>query len=146
VSKSNSYENSLLLLIFNATTFADLAENDTTSPATSLYVSLHTSDPGEAGAQNTSETVYTNYARQGVVRTSSGWTVSGTAPTQAANAAVINFPQCGATGATITHFGIGTLSTGAGVLLYSGALDAQLVVSSGITPSFAAGTCKATED
>lgn len=143
MSKSNSYENSLLLLIFNATAFADLAENDTTSPATNLYVSLHTADPGEAGSQTTSETVYTNYARVAVARTSGGWTVATNAVT---NAAAVTFPTCGATGATLTHFGVGTLVSGAGVLLYKGALSASLAASNGITPEFAAGELDVTED
>lgn len=143
MSKSNSCENSSIALIFNATAWADLAENDTTSPATNLYVSLHTADPGEAGSQTTSETSYTNYVRVAVVRTSSGWTVSGNAVT---NAAAITFAQCGTTGATITHFGVGTLSSGAGQLLYSGALSSSLAVSSGVTPEFAAGDLDITED
>lgn len=143
MSKSNSMETDLLELIFNATAWPDLAENDASSPVTNLYVSLHTSDPGEAGAQNTNETSYTNYARVAVVRTSSGWTVSGNAVT---NAAAIAFPQCGASGATITHFGVGTLSSGAGQLLYSGALTSSLVVSAGVTPQFAAGDLDITED
>ena len=54
MSKGNTFENELLLLIFNATAIADLAENDTSSPLTNLYVALHTADPGEAGAQNAS--------------------------------------------------------------------------------------------
>lgn len=38
MSKSNVFETDLLELIFNGTTIADLAEDDTTSPATDLYV------------------------------------------------------------------------------------------------------------
>jgi hypothetical protein len=143
MSKSNTFENELLALIFNATTMADLAENDTTSPATNLYVSLHTSDPGEAGTQATNETAYTNYARVAVARTSGGWTVATNTVT---NVGTVTFPACGVTGATITHFGIGTASSGAGKLLYSGALSASLAVSNGITPSFAAGEIDVTED
>ena len=121
-SLTNSAENSFLVLFFNATAWADIAENDTTGPLTNLFVSLHTADPGEAGSQTTNETVYTNYARQAVARTSGGWTVSGTDPTQVVNAATITFPQCGVTGATITHFGIGSLVSGAGVLYASGVI------------------------
>ena len=146
MSKSNSAENSLLLLLFNATTWADLAENDTTSPATSLHVSLHTADPGETGTQSTSAAAYTNYARVAVARTSGGWTVSGTAPTQAANVAAVTFPQSGSGPETETHFGVSTLLSGAGVLLYSGALTASLVVNSGITPQFAISALVCTED
>jgi len=143
MSKSNTLENELLLLLFNATTMADLAENDTTTPATNLYVSLHTSDPGEAGSQATNETAYTNYARVAVARTSGGWTV---ATNTATNAGAVTFPECGATGATITHFGIGTASSGAGKLLYSGALTASLAVANLVTPSFAAGEIDVTEE
>jgi hypothetical protein len=104
---------------------------------------LHTSDPGEAGSQTTNETAYTNYARVAVARSGAGWTVSGNA---VANAATITFPTCGASGATITHFGVGTDSSGAGALLYKGALTASLAVSSGITPEFLAGELDITED
>ncbi len=119
-SFTNGTENSLLLLLFNATNWANIADNTATSPLTNLYVSLHTADPGEAGNQTTNETAYTNYARQPVARTSGGWTVSGTDPTQVVNAGTITFPTCGVTGATITHWGIGSLVSGAGVLIASG--------------------------
>jgi hypothetical protein len=120
MSFTNGTESALLALLFNATNWANVADNTATSPLTNLYVSLHNADPGEAGSQTTSETAYTNYARQAVARTSGGWTVSGTDPTQVVNAGVITFPTCGVTGDTITHWGIGTLVSGAGVLLASG--------------------------
>lgn len=44
--------------------------------AGSLYISLHSADPGAAGDQTTSEASYTNYARQGVARSAAGWTVA----------------------------------------------------------------------
>lgn len=144
MSKANSTENALLLLVFNATTWDLIAENDTTSPATNLYIALHTADPGEAGAQNTNETAYTNYTRVAVARTSGGWTVTGSS---VVNAALIQFPQCGVTGATITHVSIGTASSGAGTILYSGALNSSLAVSNLIQPQFAAGgSLSVTED
>lgn len=143
MSKANSTENALLLLIFNATTWDLIAENDTTSPATNLYVALHTSDPGEAGAQNTNETAYTNYARVAVARSGAGWTVTGSS---AVNAALIQFPQCGASGATVTHVSIGTASSGAGTILYSGALNSSLAVSNLIQPQFAASALSVVED
>jgi hypothetical protein len=119
-SFTDGTESALLKLLFTAVNWANIADNTATSPATNLYVSLHNADPGEAGSQTTSETAYTNYARQAVARTSGGWTVSGTDPTQVVNAATITFAQCGVTGDTITHWGIGTLVSGAGVLLASG--------------------------
>jgi len=143
MSKANSTENALLLLLFNATTWDLIAENDTTSPATNLYIALHTSDPGEAGAQNTNETAYTNYARVAVARSGAGWTVTGSS---AVNAALIQFPQCGVTGATVTHVSIGTASSGAGTILYSGALNSSLAVSNLIQPQFAASALSIVED
>lgn len=95
------------------------------SPATSLYVSLHTAAPGNSGSQNTNETSYTNYARVAVARTTAGWTVtqgSGTTFSNVTNAATISFPTGGATGATLTHFGVGLSSSGAGTLLGWGPL------------------------
>lgn len=144
MSKTNTFENDLLLLIFNNTDIAlvgDAAGIQNSAAAGNLYVSLHTADPGEAGAQNTSEAAYTNYARVAVARSSAGWTVSGNA---VSNTAAIAFPQCGATGATITNFGVGTDASGAGKLLYKG--SCSLSVSNGITPQFAIGDLDITED
>lgn len=146
MSKGNTFENDLLLLLFNNTNIANVGDATGlrgSSTAGSLYVSLHTSDPGEAGDQTTNETAYTNYARVAVARSGAGWTVSGNAVT---NAAEIAFAACGASGATLTHFAVGTSSSGAGKILYKGALTASLAVSSGITPKFAAGELDGTED
>ncbi len=104
--------------------WSTIAQN-AASPATSLYVSLHNAAPGNAGSQTTSETAYTNYVRQAVARTTGGWTVtqgSGTTFSNVANAAAINFPACGATGDTLTHWGLGLASSGAGTLLAWGPL------------------------
>ncbi len=139
MSASNAFETALLTLLFNNTNIANVGDATGlrgSSTAGSLYVSLHTSDPGEAGDQTTNETAYTNYARVAVARSGAGWTISSA---NASNAAAVNFPACGASGATITHFGIGTASSGAGVLLFKGALSSSLAVASGITPSFAIG-------
>jgi len=143
MSKGNTFENDLLKLIFQAVAIADIAEDDTTSPLTNLYVSLHTADPGEAGDQTTSEATYTGYARVAVARTSGGWAVS---TNTADNVAAITFGACTAGSNTITHFAVGTASSGAGKILYSGALTASLAVSAGITPQFAIGALDCTED
>lgn len=130
MSKGNTFENDLLKLIFNATPIADLADNDATSPATTLTVALHTADPAEGGDQSTSEISYTGYARQAVARTSGGWTVTGNSVSPAAD---ISFPaSTGGAGGTVTHWSIGT---GVGnKLLYSGPITPNIVVSSGVTP------------
>lgn len=143
MSKGNTFENDLLKLILNATAIANIADNAAGSPLTNLYVSLHTGDVGEGGDQTTSEATYTSYARVAVARSGSGWTVSGNAGT---NAAEIAFPACTGGSNTITHFAVGTASSGAGKVLYKGALAASLAVSAGITPKFAAGELDITED
>lgn len=146
MSKSNTFENDLLKHIFNNDAIAligDATGVRGSTTAGSLYVSLHTADPGEAGDQTTNETAYTNYARVAVARTTGGWTVSGNG---VSNAALVQFAQCGASGATLTHFGVGTDSSGTGKLLYSGELTSSLAVSSGIQPQFATGDLDVTED
>lgn len=136
MSKGNTTENDVLEYVFKATPFS-------WDGNTNLYVSLHTADPGEGGNQTTNETAYTNYARQTVARSGSGWTVTGST---AENAALIQFPQCGASGATLTHVAIGTAASSTGQILYSGALNASLTVANLIQPQFAAGALTASED
>lgn len=141
--KSTSTCNNVLAIVFNATAWANIADNAASSPATNLYLSLHTADPGVGNNQTTNETAYTNYARVAVVRTTSGWAVPASGATS--NAALVQFAQCGVTGATITHVAIGTASSGAGTVLYAGALSSSLAVSNGIQPQFAVGALDVTE-
>jgi len=146
-SATNAFESGILTLIFNNSNYANVGDATGlrgSSTAGSFYVSLHTADPGETGNQTTSETSYGSYARVAVARSSGGFTISGS--TQAANAATITFAACTSGTPTITHFGIGSDSTGTGNLYISGALSASLAVSSGITPSFAAGALVVTLD
>lgn len=146
MSFSNTWEAKLLSLIFanaNAANLGDGTGLRGSSTAGSVYIALHTADPGEAGDQQSNEISYTGYARVGVVRTAggSGWTISGTAPCQAANAALIQFGQCTVGTPTATYVSVGTASSGAGEILLSGQLTAPLAISPGITPQFAIGAC-----
>lgn len=146
MSKSNSFENSLLQLLFNNVDIAnigDAAGLQNSAAAGSLYLALHTADPGEAGDQTTNECAYTSYARVAVARTVGGWTV---ATNTATNTALAQFPECTGGSETITHVSIGVASAGASVILYSGALTASRSVSSGIQPQFAATALVVTED
>lgn len=131
MSKANAFENDLLKLIFTATAIANIADNAAASPLTNLYVSLHTSDPGEAGDQTTNEVAYTSYARVAVARSGSGFTVTGNSVSPAA---AIDFPAGTGGSGTATHFGIGTAASGAGKLLYSGTVTPNIVCGNGITP------------
>lgn len=149
MSASNAFENDCLLLVFNNTNIANLGDATGVRGSTtagSLFVALHTADPGEAGNQSTSEATYTGYARVGVARSGAGWTISGTAPTQAANAAAVTFGACTAGSNTITFFSVGFVTSGATEILASGALTASLSVSAGITPFFAIGQLTVTLD
>jgi hypothetical protein len=119
-SFANTTQTNIVKLLFQAVGWANIADNTATSPATVLYISLHNADPGEAGNQGTNETTYTNYARVAVARSSGGFTVSGTSPAVVSNGGAVNFPQCGITGDTLTHFGVGLASSGAGTLIGSG--------------------------
>ena len=144
MSASNAFETAILQHIFENADVANVGDATGlrgSTTAGSLYVSLHTSDPGEAGDQTTNETSYTSYARVAVARSTAGWTVTNDT---VANDAAVTFPACTGGTATLTHFGIGTASSGAGVLLLSGSLTASLAVSSGITPSFAISALTAT--
>lgn len=125
-SKSNALETGWLNLLFNNSVAAssildDVSDGIDASPtAGNLFVSLHTDDPGEAGDQTTSEATFTNYARVSVARTSGGWTVSGN---NVSNTATVAFPQAGAgSPEDVKFFGVGTDTSGAGNLLYSGHL------------------------
>ena len=120
MSKSNTFENDLLLLIFNNTDIANIGDAgglQNSAAAGDLYVALHTGDPGEAG-------------------------------TAATNAALVQFPECTSGSETITHVSItvGGTPTTADKILYSGALSASRSVSSGIQPQFAASALTITED
>ena len=137
MSKSNALENGILALLFNGTAITDLAQNQASDPAANLYVALHSSDPGEDGTQSTNEVSYTSYARAEVARTSGGWTVTGNSVSPAAT---ISFPACTGGTATATHFSIGMGSSGAGVILYKGALTPNISISTGVTPQLTTAT------
>lgn len=139
MSATNAFETALLQLYFNNTDHAnigDAAGLQNSTVAGVFYISLHTADPGEAGAQNTTEVAYTGYARVAVARSGAGFTVSGA---NCSNAALVVFGACTAGTSTATHFGIGSDAAGAGNLFFKGPLTASLAISTGITPQFAIG-------
>ncbi len=138
MSKSDTFENDWLKLVFNATAIANIADNAASSPLTNLFVSAHTADPGESGTQTTSEATYGGYARITVARTSGAWTVTGNSVSPVA-ALVWPAWASGATN-TLTHFAIGVAVSGASKILYSGTITPNIVVSSGVTPQLGTGT------
>ena len=137
MSKSDTFENDLLKLIFNATAIANLADNAASSPLTNLYVALHSADPGEAGNQSTNEVSYTSYARVAVPRNSTGFTVTGSSVSPVND---VNFPTATGGSVTATYFSIGTAASGAGKILYSGTLSPAIVISTGVPPVLTNGS------
>ena len=139
MSATNTLENGLLSLLFENTNYANVGDATGlrgSTTAGSYYISLHTGDPLDTGTQTTNETAYTNYVRVAVARDSANWTVTSG---NCENDAAITYATCGASGQTLSHFGIGHSSTGTGTLHIKGQLTSLLAVSNGITPSFAAG-------
>ena len=146
MSMSNAAEAALLDLLFLNIDWAnvgDAAGLQNSAAAGSFYIALHTADPGEAGDQTTSEASYTGYARVAVARTSGGFTRVGS---QIANTATVQFGECTAGAAVVTHFSIGLLGVGAGMVLLKAPLAATRSISAGITPLFNPGTLTSTAD
>lgn len=147
---SNAAESNLLALFFTNTAFANVGSTgglQPSSPSGSIYVAIHTANPGATGTQSTSESAYPGYARVGVVRSGAGWALSGSSPTAAENAAAVTFPQSGSGGSTPeteTYFSTGQETSGPGELYWFGALTAPLVVNNLVTPSFAISSLSAT--
>ena len=138
-AKGNVFENNLIALLFNATSIAGVAANATTAPLTSLSVQLHTASPTDTGDLTSSEATYTGYARVGVERTSSGWTITGNSVSPTTN---ITFPQASGGTNTITHFSVGnsTVAASTGVMYYYGTVTPNISVSSGVTPRLTTAT------
>lgn len=145
MSKSDVFEAGLLDLVFKNTAFTLVGDAAGLLPSAapgSLYLSLHTADPGEGGDQTTSESAYTGYARQAVTR-GAGFTRTGSSISPTAN---VDFPICTAVpGGAITHFGIGTSVSGVGKLLYSGTVAPNITMATNVIPRLTTATA-ITED
>lgn len=146
-AKTTEAANAALEHILNNAAWANIgdAAGLPAGTAGSLWVSLHTADPGVAGDQTTSEIAYTGYGRVAVARDGTKWTVAAGAAT---NAAIIAFGACAAGSGTATYAGIGTANAGAGHLVYRALVTnppAGLAISAGITPSIAIGAAAVTE-
>lgn len=135
----NTAEADALKLIFQNTTWANLGDAtgvQASGTAGNIFIQLHTASPAATGNQTSNEAGYTGYARQSVARSSGGWTVTGTSPTTAENAAAITFPQS-STSETEQYASAGRASSSTGELLWFGPLNANLAVANLVTPSFA---------
>jgi len=136
MSKANTTENETLDAILRA-------QDPSWRSNASRYIALHTADPGEGGSATTSEAAYGSYDRVTVTAATGFSAGSGGS---SANTGLLQFPECTSGSETITHVSIVTTSSGAGQILYSGALTASRSISSGIQPQFAIGALTITED
>jgi len=130
---SDFLENAILEHILNNLTIANVGDATGlrgSATAGSLYLSLHTADPTDAGNQSSNEVNYTSYARVAVARNGSVWTVTG-------NSAVgtqQSFPTGTGGSGVATHFGLGTAVSGSGSLLFVGAITPNITCGNGVTP------------
>lgn len=139
MSKSNTTRNDLVKFMAQSTAMP--------AYGSTLYVHLHTADPGVSGTSSTSEAAYTSYTRVAVSRDSAGWTIcdaDGTTNVNGIafkNTAEITFPEC--TGVSddevITHV---SLCTNGGQILYKAALTASIRVNNQDTPRIPAGALR----
>jgi hypothetical protein len=134
--------NNILALLYNATPWANVADNASSSPITNIKMRLATASytPSSTGSSN--EATYTNYVAQDVARATSGWAAPSGGSTS--NVAAIEFPQCGASGNTITSSGA-SKGAGASELFHYGDLNSEIAVSNQIQPRFPAGAVTITE-
>ena len=127
--------------------FTDFAEDlvldfmftaGTATRPTAWYVALFTVAPGETGGGT--ECSGTAYVRQ-----SASFTVSGTAPTQAANSAAVEFPTAGGAWGTIVAAGVFDASTSGNLLAYAD-LTTSKTIDTGDVLRFNTGTLITTLD
>ena len=131
MSKTDAYETALLNLVLAAKTYTSVAVASTAS--TTIWVSLHTADPGDAGTQATSEIAYTGYLRVATNRTTVDWIVTANSASPAAS---ITFATCTASSTTAaTHFSVGLSSSGAGTAIYNGTVTPNISITTNVTPS-----------
>lgn len=149
MSASKAFQVALVKHLLQNTALANIGDAAGLPPSGttgSLYVSLHTADPGEAGNQSTSEATYAGYARVPVVRSAAGFTVDATDGHYSNTTDVTFGKSTDATTQTITHFAIGTSVSGTGMILCSTNVTTPLAVATGVTPNFKAGALTGTVD
>ena len=139
---TNQFEDDLLDLIFNNVASVNIGDSAGLLPsaaAGNTELTLHTAALAETDTlQTANEVAYTGYARPTQARTTGGWTIEGTAPTQATNAALVQFGNMTALGPdTVVDFGMTLWDGSTNYLQIYGALDASLVINNGVNPQFA---------
>ena len=108
--------------------------NDIVLAGGSVFIALHTADPGN-DPDGTTEVTATGYSRQEV--TDADWALNGSGPTTLTNTAVIDFPTLEQDAGTITHATLndgGTIGDADAVLV--GTVDPQKLFEAGDFPRY----------
>jgi len=133
---SDGVENSILDLVFRATSWAGYAMQITTTSQVAVAVALHRADPGDAGNAATSETTYTSYTRTSISRSAAGFNAPASGTVSAA--AALSFPAGSGGGDTVSFFSASfsnaAPATGTQTILWSGAVSPVIGTGSGVTP------------
>lgn len=121
MSFGNTFEQDLLKLLFQNVGIANVGDATGlpgSGSAGSLYLALHSADPGEAGDQQTSELAYGGYARAAVARSAGQWSV--TSPSgvgQVSNVNAVSWPQVTSGTGTATWVSVGIAAAGASKII-----------------------------
>lgn len=113
-----------------------ILRNVSLAAGATMYMSLHSADPGATGASN--ELSGSNYARTAITFGSAA--ASGAIE----NTAAVTFPTPSANWTAATHFGIWSAASG-GTCYYTGTLAAAVTGQSGVPVSFPIGAVDVTE-
>jgi len=106
------------------------------------FIALHTADPTPSGTATSNEATFGGYARVSVTA-STGFTAASAG--SSSNTGLIQFPECTSGSNTITYVSIVTTASGAGQIIYYGALTSSRDISAGIQAQFSIGALTASE-
>jgi hypothetical protein len=144
--KSTDSCNRILNLMYSATAWPTVADNAAATPLTNVYVALHTGTSLTAGTNSQAEieVAYTSYARVARPRSTGFTAASGGS---ISNSLLLQFPQSGATGATLQGVSTGVAASGATAVWHYGALNSPITIgaAASITPQFLANGLVITE-
>ncbi len=143
MSSSVTAANAIQDLIYRAVAWADMAQNDGSSPATSIDIALHTGAGPTTSLQTSNEVTvgeWNTYARKTITRNTSEWDAAVNGMTQNTNLAQF-VEMASGSGCTITYASSGYNGT----IIHYGPLTASRTVSAGIQPQFAANAFKSTQ-
>ena len=144
MSKTNTFEDEIMKLIFHNTGISDLGDATGIVPSTTtgvLYISLYSVSPTDSSSGT--EATYTGYTRITLARDNTKWTISGTDPTRAENAVAITFPT---STSSETINGVWVCFTVSGNPKYFATFTSPLSVINGSIPTIQIGQLKINEE